>query len=70
MEAVWQRESAMKVQEYEWQGYTLETYNEDELDSSTMMDGEFEKSRKARGQQGNGDKLLEDFQRNRNVMIK
>ncbi|KAG0740234.1 hypothetical protein G6F57_006088 [Rhizopus arrhizus] len=70
MEADWQRESAMKVQEYEWQGYTLETYNEDELDSSTMMDGEFEKSRKARGQQGNGDKLLEDFQRNRNTMIK
>ncbi|KAI9245906.1 hypothetical protein BY458DRAFT_551386 [Sporodiniella umbellata] len=41
MEADWQRESAMKVQEYEWQGYTLETYNEDELDSSTMLHGKF-----------------------------
>ncbi|KAI8881959.1 hypothetical protein K501DRAFT_286109 [Backusella circina FSU 941] len=52
MEATWQRESALKVQEHEWQGYTLETLDEDELDSSTMMDGEFEKSRQARGQQG------------------
>jgi hypothetical protein len=46
MEADWQRESALKVQQHEWQGYTLETLDEDELDSSTMMDGEFEKSRK------------------------
>jgi hypothetical protein len=52
MEATWQRESALKVQQHEWQGYTLETLDEDELDSSTMMDGEFEKSRQARGQQG------------------
>lgn len=51
MEAAWQRESALKVQEHEWQGYALETLDEDELDSSTMMDGEFEKSRQARGQQ-------------------
>ncbi|KAI8053669.1 uncharacterized protein B0P05DRAFT_479673 [Gilbertella persicaria] len=51
MEADWQRESALKVQEHEWQGYTLETLDEDELDSSTMMDGEFEKSRQARGRQ-------------------
>ncbi|KAI8643810.1 hypothetical protein BD408DRAFT_414241 [Parasitella parasitica] len=49
MEATWQRESALKVQEHEWQGYALETLDEDELDSSTMMDGEFEKSRQARG---------------------
>ncbi|KAI8986041.1 RasGEF domain-containing protein [Pilobolus umbonatus] len=52
MEADWQRESALKVKEHEWQGYVLETLNEDELDSSTMMDGEFQKSRQARGQQG------------------
>lgn len=68
MEANWQREIAMKVKEYEWQGYTLETYNEDELDSSTMKNGQFEKSRKVRGQQGNQDKLLGDFQRK--TMIK
>ncbi|CAO3642928.1 unnamed protein product [Mucor hiemalis] len=53
MEADWQRESALKVQEHEWQGYALETLDEDELDSSTMMDGEFEKSRQARGRQAN-----------------
>ena len=51
-EADWQRESALKVQQHEWQGYALETLDEDELDSSTMMDGEFEKSRQARGRQG------------------
>lgn len=48
MEADWQRESELKVQQHEWQGYTLETLDEDELDSSTMMNGEFEKSRKTR----------------------
>lgn len=61
MEATWQRESALKVQEHEWQGYALETLDEDELDSSTMMDGEFEKSRQARGhkqqQQHRGKKM-------------
>lgn len=59
MEATWQRESALKVQEHEWQGYALETLDEDELDSSTMMDGEFEKSRQARGhkQQQHGKKM-------------
>ncbi|KAG0167633.1 hypothetical protein DFQ28_005929 [Apophysomyces sp. BC1034] len=60
MEAVWQIESTLKVQQHDWQGYTLETLNEDELDSSTMMDGEFEKSRQARGQQA--DDPLEAFQ--------
>ncbi|CAO3647516.1 unnamed protein product [Mucor fragilis] len=54
MEATWQRESALKVQEHEWQGYALETLDEDELDSSTMMDGEFEKSRQARGHKQHG----------------
>ncbi|KAI8987516.1 hypothetical protein BDF20DRAFT_814272 [Mycotypha africana] len=53
MEADWQRESALKVQEHEWQGYTLETLDEDELDSSTMMNGEFEKSRQARHEKQN-----------------
>lgn len=67
MEADWQRESALKVQEHEWQGYALETLDEDELDSSTMMDGEFEKSRQARGRQGNEDKLLENFSRKRHA---
>ncbi|CAO0790169.1 unnamed protein product [Mucor circinelloides] len=57
MEATWQRESALKVQEHEWQGYALETLDEDELDSSTMMDGEFEKSRQARGQKQHGKKM-------------
>lgn len=66
MEADWQRESALKVQEHEWQGYALETLNEDELDSSTMMDGEFEKSRQARGLEGNN-KNEENFSRKRRV---
>ncbi|KAK4511585.1 uncharacterized protein ATC70_012801 [Mucor velutinosus] len=57
MEATWQRESALKVQEHEWQGYALETLDEDELDSSTMMDGEFEKSRQARGHKQHGKKM-------------
>lgn len=48
MEADWQRESALKVHEHEWQGYTLETLDENELDSSTTMNGEFAKSRKVR----------------------
>lgn len=48
VEASWQREIDLKVQDHDWQGYALETLNEDELDSSTMMDGEFEKSRQAR----------------------
>lgn len=48
MEDDWQKEIDRKVQDCDWQGYTLETLNEDELDSSTMMDGEFEKSRQAR----------------------
>ncbi|KAI9355862.1 RasGEF domain-containing protein [Pilaira anomala] len=65
IEADWQRESALKVQEHEWQGYALETLDEDELDSSTMMDGEFEKSRQARGRQGNEAKMMENFQRKR-----
>ncbi|KAI9490353.1 RasGEF domain-containing protein [Zychaea mexicana] len=59
MEAVWQREIDLQVQERDWQGYTLETLNEDELDSSTMMDGEFEKSRQARRQ----DDPIESFRR-------
>ncbi|KAI8334134.1 hypothetical protein BD560DRAFT_308985, partial [Blakeslea trispora] len=67
MEADWQRESALKVQEHEWQGYALETLDEDELDSSTMMDGEFEKSRQARGhqRQQNKDQVIESFRRRR-----
>ncbi|GAA5800292.1 hypothetical protein HPULCUR_005718 [Helicostylum pulchrum] len=67
IEADWQRESALKVQEHEWQGYALETLDEDELDSSTMMDGEFEKSRQARGRQGNDANVMENFQRKRQV---
>jgi hypothetical protein len=47
-EAKWQAETILKVQQQEWQGYTLETLDEDELDSSTMMNGEFVKSRHAR----------------------
>ncbi|CAO3594538.1 unnamed protein product [Absidia cylindrospora] len=47
-EAEWQAETILKVQQQEWQGYTLETLDEDELDSSTMMNGEFVKSRHAR----------------------
>lgn len=66
-EANWQIESQLKVQEHEWQGYTLETLDEDELDSSTMMDGEFEKSRHARGQQGNEEQLIGNFNRKFNV---
>ncbi|KAG2207196.1 hypothetical protein INT47_012249 [Mucor saturninus] len=66
-EANWQIESQLKVQEHEWQGYALETLDEDELDSSTMMDGEFEKSRHARGQQGKEDQLMENFKRKFNV---
>lgn len=66
-EANWQIESQLKVQEHEWQGYALETLDEDELDSSTMMDGEFEKSRHARGQHGNEDQLMENFKRKFNV---
>ncbi|KAI9260560.1 hypothetical protein BDA99DRAFT_512459 [Phascolomyces articulosus] len=50
-EADWQRDIDLQVQHRDWQGYTLETLNEDELDSSTMMDGEFEKSRQARRQE-------------------
>ncbi|ORY96369.1 hypothetical protein BCR43DRAFT_491576 [Syncephalastrum racemosum] len=60
MEETWQMETELKVQEHDWQGYTLETLNEDELDSSTMMDGEFEKSRQAR-RQGGQDDPLESF---------
>lgn len=68
MEADWQRESALKVQEHEWQGYALETLDEDELDSSTMMDGEFEKSRQARGQQqSNNHHERIDYTRKRHV---
>jgi hypothetical protein len=52
MEATWKCESDLKAQNADWRGYTLETSNDDELDSSTMMDGEFEKSRQARVQQG------------------
>lgn len=48
MEATWQMEIDMKVKNHDWQGYTLETSNDDELDSSTLMNGEFEKSRQAR----------------------
>ncbi|KAG2224899.1 hypothetical protein INT45_010848 [Circinella minor] len=59
MEADWQREIDLQVQQRDWQGYTLETLNEDELDSSTMMDGEFEKSRQARRQ----DDPMESFRR-------
>ncbi|KAI8146893.1 RasGEF domain-containing protein [Fennellomyces sp. T-0311] len=59
MEAAWQRDIDLQVQQRDWQGYTLETLNEDELDSSTMMDGEFEKSRQARRQ----DDPLESFRR-------
>lgn len=68
MEADWQRESALKVTEHEWQGYALETLDEDELDSSTMMDGEFEKSRQARGrQQSHTDDDVQFFRRKRRV---
>ncbi|KAI9321620.1 hypothetical protein BX666DRAFT_1904010 [Dichotomocladium elegans] len=50
MEEDWQQEINRKVEDHEWQGYALETLNEDELDSSTMLNGEFEKSRQARRQ--------------------
>ncbi|KAI9315906.1 hypothetical protein BX666DRAFT_1952669 [Dichotomocladium elegans] len=59
MEDDWQQEINRKVQDCEWQGYTLETLDEDELDSSTMMDGEFEKSRQARRK----DDALDAFRR-------
>lgn len=48
MEQDWKQEINHKVHNCDWQGYTLETLNEDELDSSTMMDGKFEASRLAR----------------------
>lgn len=48
MEQDWKQEINHKVHNCDWQGYTLETLNEDELDSSTMMDGKFESSRLAR----------------------
>ncbi|KAF7731660.1 hypothetical protein EC973_008830 [Apophysomyces ossiformis] len=50
MEAAWQMETELQVQQHDWQGYTLETSNEDELDSSTMLDGKFGRSRQARDQ--------------------
>ncbi|KAL0095820.1 hypothetical protein F4703DRAFT_1727467 [Phycomyces blakesleeanus] len=49
MESDWEHELTLKVRENDWQGYTLETLDEDELDSSTMLNGEFEKSRQVRG---------------------
>ncbi|KAI8333173.1 hypothetical protein BC941DRAFT_435280 [Chlamydoabsidia padenii] len=47
-EAKWRAETILKVQQQDWQGYTLETLNEDKLESSTMINGEFVKSRHAR----------------------
>ncbi|KAI8376563.1 uncharacterized protein BYT42DRAFT_575065 [Radiomyces spectabilis] len=61
-EAHWKMEIRLQVQEDDWQGYAFETLNEDELDSSTMMDGELEKSRQARGAPGQDP--LESFKRN------
>ncbi|KAI9024472.1 hypothetical protein CLU79DRAFT_747334 [Phycomyces nitens] len=54
MESDWRLESALKVKENDWQRYALGTLDEDELDSSTMLNGEFEKSRQARGQVEHG----------------
>ncbi|KAG2180060.1 hypothetical protein INT43_003847 [Umbelopsis isabellina] len=40
-EDTWKNESRQQASQHDWQGYTLETLDEDELDSSTMMNGEF-----------------------------
>ncbi|KAG0168181.1 hypothetical protein DFQ28_005794 [Apophysomyces sp. BC1034] len=47
-EAKWKAETTLKVQQQEWQGYALEASNEDDLDSSSMMRGEFVKSQPLR----------------------
>ncbi|KAI9308095.1 hypothetical protein BJ944DRAFT_260904 [Cunninghamella echinulata] len=43
-EAKWQEETILKVQQQEWQGYALETLDEDELDSSTVITNRYEKT--------------------------
>ncbi|KAG2179485.1 hypothetical protein INT44_006331 [Umbelopsis vinacea] len=47
-EDIWKVESRQQASEHDWQGYTLETLDEDELDSSTMMNGEFGTKRRER----------------------
>ncbi|KAH8556921.1 ras guanine nucleotide exchange factor domain-containing protein, partial [Umbelopsis sp. PMI_123] len=56
-EDTWKAESRQQASEHDWQGYTLETLDEDELDSSTMMNGEFEKKRRERESFTNFDPL-------------
>lgn len=47
-EDTWKNESRQQASQHDWQGYTLETLDEDELDSSTMMNGEFGSKRQQR----------------------
>lgn len=56
-EDTWKVESRQQASEHDWQGYTLETLDEDELDSSTMMNGEFGKKRRERESNTNYDPL-------------
>lgn len=56
-EDIWKVESRQLASEHDWQGYTLETLDEDELDSSTMMNGEFGKKRRERESFTNYDPL-------------
>ncbi|GAB5591027.1 hypothetical protein Unana1_05927 [Umbelopsis nana] len=56
-EDAWRVESRQQASEHDWQGYTLETLDEDELDSSTMMNGEFGKKQRERESFTNYDPL-------------
>jgi RasGEF domain len=56
-EDIWKLESRQQASEHDWQGYTLETLDEDELDSSTMMNGEFAEKRRERESVTNYDPL-------------
>ncbi|KAF7731197.1 hypothetical protein EC973_000612 [Apophysomyces ossiformis] len=47
-EAQWKDEMNLKIQEQEWQGYTLEALNEEELESSSVLAGEFSKPQQPR----------------------
>ncbi|KAM3578448.1 hypothetical protein VKS41_009040 [Umbelopsis sp. WA50703] len=47
-EDTWKNETRQQASVHDWQGYTLETLDEDELDSSTMMNGEFGSKRRER----------------------
>ncbi|KAJ2959118.1 hypothetical protein NQZ79_g5405 [Umbelopsis isabellina] len=56
-EDTWKNESRQQASQHDWQGYTLETLDEDELDSSTMMNGEFGSKRREREMNASHDPL-------------